>query len=89
MESQEWQLEITEKGEIFVTHNTEPKFKVQLSINQGQAVLTGGHRGVVNPATGHKEITASFKVVQTDAAFDDLSWFIHALDFYNNHPSHN
>jgi hypothetical protein len=36
MNTQEWQLEITEKGEIFVQHITLPRFTAQIIIHSSQ-----------------------------------------------------
>lgn len=36
MQTNEWKLEITEAGEIFVQHLTLPRFTVQLIIMSGQ-----------------------------------------------------
>ncbi len=36
MQTQEWQLQITEAGEIFVEHFTSPRFTVQIIITNGQ-----------------------------------------------------
>jgi hypothetical protein len=89
METQEWKSESTETWEHFVTHKTPPKFKVQITINGGQVILTGGHRGVVDPQTGDTSVTASFKLLQSDTTFDDgtnehMSWYLKALAFYIN-----
>jgi hypothetical protein len=39
MQIQEWQLQITETGEIFVNHFTSPRFTVQIIITNGQPDL--------------------------------------------------
>jgi hypothetical protein len=36
MQTQEWQLQITEAGEMFVEHFTSPRFTVQIIITNGQ-----------------------------------------------------
>jgi hypothetical protein len=36
MQTQEWQLQITEAGEIFVQHFAFPRFTVQIIIESGQ-----------------------------------------------------
>ncbi|MDB6122045.1 MAG: hypothetical protein JWQ71_1038 [Pedosphaera sp.] len=64
-----WMLEVTTKGEIFVTHHGKPRFKVQIIIKPA------------NPS--FPEPSVSFKGQWEEKAVDAMPWYLKALEFYH------
>jgi hypothetical protein len=64
-----WLLEVTTSGEIFVSHNGNPRFKVQIIIHEANSAFP--------------EPSVSFKGQWEEKAVDAMPWYLKALEFYH------